>query len=238
MKSHPDLHFVFHCNRQIQRGFLPMKLNTVGNVAPGVAAIFVWEMLNLSSPALTLMPPKPRSRDGTWAFKHPVSPLNGDSHNAPDPKALATGAEHCHASLFFSQMLLGLRWHIQGLAMKYYITGLYTNGRKNTFRCHMEHPGFATPIIRDSPYLCQSSGIEQCLSFNRHICGCCEAWSVTVERCRVSLDLMNNSRLPKIHYFVMSIANRVKVGAFESMVLVNRMQSKTGPGQSGNMLRV
>lgn len=52
------------CDRFIP-GVLQMKLNPVKKVAPGVAAILVQEMLNLSSQALILMATKPVSHDET-----------------------------------------------------------------------------------------------------------------------------------------------------------------------------
>lgn len=50
--SNHNWHFVFPCSRPVPRAFLQMKLNTVRKVAPGVAAIFVQEMLTLSSRCL------------------------------------------------------------------------------------------------------------------------------------------------------------------------------------------
>lgn len=43
-KKPTAVHFVLHCDRLVH-GVLPMKLNTVGTVAPGVAAILMQEML-------------------------------------------------------------------------------------------------------------------------------------------------------------------------------------------------
>ncbi|XP_063148459.1 transcription factor 15-like [Candoia aspera] len=64
----PICTFCLSNQRKLQtgsKGFLQMKLNTVGKVAPGAAAIFVQEMLTLSSQAVILMPPKLMSHGGT-----------------------------------------------------------------------------------------------------------------------------------------------------------------------------
>lgn len=59
------MHFVSYCEGVFQ-GVLQMKFTaSVETVAPGAAAILAREMLNLSSQALILMPPKPVSHDET-----------------------------------------------------------------------------------------------------------------------------------------------------------------------------
>lgn len=59
------MHFVSYGERFIQ-GVLQMKfIASVETAAPGAAAILAREMLNLSSQALILMPPKPVSHDET-----------------------------------------------------------------------------------------------------------------------------------------------------------------------------
>lgn len=56
------LHFVSYCEG-FSQGVLQVKFTA--SVAPGAAAILAQEMLNLSSQALILMPPKPVSHDET-----------------------------------------------------------------------------------------------------------------------------------------------------------------------------
>lgn len=59
------MHFVSYCEGVFQ-GVLQKKFTaSVETVAPGAAAILAREMLNLSSQALILMPPKPVSHDET-----------------------------------------------------------------------------------------------------------------------------------------------------------------------------